>query len=266
MTRFFDGNEWVVSSAGGSTGEAYFAESESEKIFLKRNSSPFLAVLSAEGFVPKLLWTKRLENGDVITAQKFLNGRELKPDEMKSGQVAALLKKIHASEPLVFMLSRLGKEPMTPVHILDKLERKMTVFNSDPLVSHVLEFLKKHQHNVNVKEKMVCHSDLNHNNWLIDDDEKLYLVDWDQAIIADPALDLALLLYWYIDEKEWEQWLAHYGWKLNEQLRLRLHWYALSQTLGYVFWHSKRGELKEQLQYRNDLADLYKMTKNQFAS
>ncbi len=266
MTRFFDGDDWVVSSAGGSTGEAYIAESESEKIFLKRNSSPFLAVLSAEGFVPKLLWTKRLENGDVITAQKYLSGRELKPAEMKSGQVADLLRKLHASEPLVFMLSRLGKEPMTPMNILDNLERKKTVFTSDPLVNDVMNFLGKHQHNVDVNEKKVCHSDLNHNNWLLDDDDKLYLVDWDQATIADPALDLALLLYWYIDESEWEEWLSLYGWELNDLLRLRLHWYALSQTLGYVIWHTERGEHKEQSQYRNDLAELYEMTKKQFAS
>lgn len=266
MTRFFDNNDWVVSSAGGSTGEAYIAESESEKIFLKRNSSPFLAVLSAEGVVPQLLWTKRLENGDVITAQKYLNGRELKQSEMKSERVATLLKKIHISEPLVFMLSRLGKEPVTPEHILTTLEQKKSPIISDPVIREILIFLKKYQHEVNVKEKMVCHTDLNHNNWLLDDDQTLYLVDWDQAIIADPALDLALLLYWYVDEKDWKEWLIYYGWELNASLRLRLHWYMLSQTLGYVIWHSERGELKEQLQYTNDLLELHEMTKKQFAS
>jgi thiamine kinase-like enzyme len=54
------GSEWELSPAGGATGDAYFAQREGQKLFLKRNSSPFLAVLSAEGIVPKLVWTKRL--------------------------------------------------------------------------------------------------------------------------------------------------------------------------------------------------------------
>jgi len=71
------GDDWQVSPAGGATGEAYIAEYGNQKLFLKRNSSPFLAVLSAEGIVPKLLWTKRLGNGDVITAQQWLEDRRI---------------------------------------------------------------------------------------------------------------------------------------------------------------------------------------------
>ena len=69
------GEEWKVIPAGGATGDAYIAHNEQHKLFLKRNSSPFLAVLSAEGIVPKLLWTRRLTNGDVISAQKWLPGQ-----------------------------------------------------------------------------------------------------------------------------------------------------------------------------------------------
>lgn len=266
MTRFFDNNDWTVFSAGGSTGEAYIAESDTEKIFIKRNSSPFLAVLSAEGFVPKLLWTKRLENGDVITAQKYLHGRHLKPAEMNMTQVATLLKKIHTSEPLVFMLSRLGKEPLTPQHILDNLREKGNYFVSLPIFKEVLEFLAGNVSAVNVSEKTVCHSDLNHNNWLLDDDEALYLVDWDSAVIADPALDLSLLLYWYIDENEWDDWLSFYGLAYTQALRLRLHWYILSQTLGYFIWHNERGDHKEAEQYKRDLEKWHALTKKLFAS
>ena len=74
------GQDWEIVPAGGATGAAYFAQHEEQRLFLKRNSSPFLAVLSAEGIVPKLVWTKRLENGDVITAQQWMSGRELKPE------------------------------------------------------------------------------------------------------------------------------------------------------------------------------------------
>src|SRR5699024_11235810 len=89
------GKGWTITSAGGLTGDAYIATSKDKKLFLKRNSSTFLAVLSAEGIVPKLIWTKRLESGDVITAQEWVEGRELRKEEMQHKQVAELLHKIH---------------------------------------------------------------------------------------------------------------------------------------------------------------------------
>jgi thiamine kinase-like enzyme len=108
------GQEWEIVPAGGATGEAFYASYNDQRLFLKRNSSPFLAVLSAEGIVPKLVWTKRLENGDVITAQQWLPGRELKPRDMTHENVARMLRKIHRSEPMVGMLSRLEKQPLKP--------------------------------------------------------------------------------------------------------------------------------------------------------
>lgn len=91
-----------------------FCKISRPKAFLKRNSSPFLAVLSAEGIVPKLVWTRRMENGDVITAQHWLDGRELKPKDMNSSRVTELLSKIHHSNELLDMLKRLGKTYFFP--------------------------------------------------------------------------------------------------------------------------------------------------------
>src|SRR5699024_11553321 len=105
--------EWNIVPAGGLTGDAYVAEKNGQRLFLKRNSSPFLAVLSAEGIVPKLVWTKRMENSDVLTAQEWLDGRELKPDEMRQQRVADLLHKIHHSSALLHMLMRLVTKAVT---------------------------------------------------------------------------------------------------------------------------------------------------------
>ena len=79
--------------AGGVTGDAYIAQNGQQKLFLKRNTSPFLAVLSAEGIVPKLLWTRRVTNGDVISAQKWLPGQKLRPEDMKLERVARIAEK-----------------------------------------------------------------------------------------------------------------------------------------------------------------------------
>jgi thiamine kinase-like enzyme len=240
------GQEWEIIPAGGATGEAFYAWFKDQRLFLKRNSSPFLAVLSAEGIVPKLIWTKRLESGDVITAQKWLSGRVLKPSEMSQDLVARLLLKIHRSEPMLGMLSRLENLALLPETLFQTVVNKLDVeVLSLHEVQNTLSFLKKETLNVHCEEKVVCHGDVNHNNWLLATDNQLYLIDWDGAMIADPAIDLGLLLYWYIPKRDWQDWLSKYGKNLTNHLRLRMKWYVAVQTLSSIQWYKSKDDLEE---------------------
>ncbi|MBU8879784.1 phosphotransferase family protein [Bacillus sp. FJAT-29790] len=240
------GQDWEIVPAGGATGEAFFAKHKEQRLFLKRNSSPFLAVLSAEGIVPKLVWTKRLENGDVITAQKWLNGRELKQAEMNNERVARLLNKIHSSEPLLGMLKRLGKSPLYPETLLHMIEEEVDVeLKENKAVAHSIEFLREEILNIQCEEKTVCHCDVNHNNWLLAENNQLYLIDWDGAMIADPAMDMGMLLYWYIPKQKWADWVERYGRMLTDELMLRMKWYAIAQTLTSIQWHKSKYRLQE---------------------
>lgn len=245
LEHLFD-QDWEIVPAGGATGEAFFAQYQEQRLFLKRNSSPFVAVLSAEGIVPKLVWTKRMENGDVITAQHWLNGRELKPEEMKDERVARLLNKIHSSKPLSTMLERLGKEPFQPEHMLTEVETGLEFdLLSLPVIREALSFLQKELMEVQQDEYVVCHGDVNHNNWLLSDYNQLYLIDWDGAMIADPAFDVGLLLYWYIPEDQWESWLNQYGAELTDNLKLRMKWYVVAQTILSIQWHKGKARFHE---------------------
>lgn len=240
------GSEWKITPAGGATGNSYFATRDGQELFLKRNSSPFLAVLSAEGIVPKLIWTKRMENGDVITAQHRLVGRELKPSDMKSSNVAELLQKIHHSKELLNMLKRLGKQPLTPNKILDEIQQAVAFEKiKQPEIIQAVELLETQLPDVQCQDQVVCHCDVNHNNWLLSEDNQLYLIDWDGAMIADPAMDLGPLLYHYVEKPAWESWLGMYGIELTEGLRLRMAWYVLSETITYIAWHKSKGNDKE---------------------
>ncbi|MBS4191682.1 phosphotransferase family protein [Bacillus sp. FJAT-49705] len=253
------GQEWEIVPAGGATGEAFFAKHEEQKLFLKRNSSPFLAVLSAEGIVPKLVWTKRLENGDVITAQQWLNGRELNHTEMNNVRVAKLLKKIHSSKPLLGMLKRLGKSPLSPEMLLRIIEEQLDGdLKQDKTVIHSIEFLRKEILNIRCDEKTVCHCDVNHNNWLLTENNQLYLIDWDGAIIGDPAIDLGSILYWYIPKNEWSDWVERYGRTLTKDLILRMKWYVIALTLNSIQWHKNKlrfQEMKKLLGFLNEIHD-----------
>ncbi|MFC3883274.1 phosphotransferase [Bacillus songklensis] len=246
------GSEWEITPAGGATGEAYFAKFKDRKLFLKRNSSPFLAVLSAEGIVPKLVWTKRMENGDVITAQHWLTGRELKAEDMDSKKVAALLSKIHHSKELLDMLKRLGKMPLLPKELLEQLEADMHPdLKRLPVIQKGFDYLWRELPNIQAEKYVVCHCDVNHNNWLLSEDNQLYLIDWDGAMIADPAIDLGLLLYSYIPRKNWGEWLNLYGEKLTEDLEKRMKWYVIGQIIFSIKWYKYKNEEAE-LKYWQD--------------
>ncbi|MEH7226386.1 phosphotransferase family protein [Bacillus sp. JJ1566] len=251
------GNEWEFSPAGGATGDAYFAQLKDKKIFLKRNSSPFLAVLSAEGIVPKLIWTKRLENGDVVTAQQWLSGRELKPVDMIGGNVAGLLKKIHKSDELLEMLRRIGKKPIEAKDVLQDVVSKLhpDLLEID-IVNKAIHFLEQEQDNVKTNQNVVCHSDVNHNNWLLSDDNELYLIDWDGAMIADPAVDIGMLLHWYIKKEDWPNWISLYGMELTDHLLLRMKWYVVAQSLNLLGWYQLKKKDKEVLHWLQYLEKL----------
>ncbi|MFX3623103.1 MAG: phosphotransferase [Ectobacillus sp.] len=254
------GDDWKVDSAGGATGDAYIAEQQGRKVFLKRNTSPFLAVLSAEGIVPKLLWTKRMTNGDVISAQAWLNGRKLEPEEMKMEEVALLLKKIHSSDALLHMIQKLGKKPLSAKDILEQIVAALDekVKNLAP-VQKALQYLKSSCASVEYERPAVCHCDVNHNNWLLSDEDELYLIDWDGAVIADPALDIGMLLHWYVPKEQWGEWLQSYGLELDDSLLRRMRWYVVAQSIVSVQWYMKKGKREEMeywLQYLADLSDI----------
>lgn len=255
------GDGWKITPAGGLTGEAFFAEKDNKKLFLKRNSSPFLAVLSAEGIVPKLVWTKRMENGDVITAQEWLEGRELKPEDMKDQRVADILYKIHHSTELLDMLMRIGIQPLTSDKMFSSMKKEIIELHLENKYNEVriaLEFMEILLPKTKHQKMVVCHTDLNHNNLLMSNDGHLYLIDWDNATIADPATDYGLILQGYIPREEWEIWLKKYGVEEDENIIERMYWYLLHDCLYYICWHLKRKEPAKAMEKLRDLKELNK--------
>lgn len=242
------GQDWEIEPAGGETGKAFVAVHEDEKFFLKRNSSPFLAALSVENIVPKLIWTRRVENGDVITAQKWINnGQTLRATEMREPRVAKLLGKIHQSDALRDMLQRIEKKEYSCGQLLATVTGYVDKLGQpDSLVAQAYQYLIEHVDALREEPHVVCHGDVNHNNWLLSEQEELYLVDWDGAMLADPANDLGVLLYQYVPYGEWERWLLEYGQTLTCEFYLRLKWFSICQVLMAMNWqfeHSRAPEL-----------------------
>ncbi|GAE92887.1 aminoglycoside phosphotransferase family protein [Gracilibacillus boraciitolerans JCM 21714] len=255
------GEEWTIFPAGGATGAAYFAQSNNKKLFLKRNSSPFLAVLSAQGIVPKLVWTKRLENGDVVTAQQWLDGKALNIEEIQHPKVANLLSKIHHSSELLDMLLRIEKTTIVPDHTLERVKQFVqgsTNARNSISIYKAIKFLESRLTAIYYGEQVVCHCDLNHHNWMLSANGELYLIDWDNARVGDPAMDIGRILQSYIPKQDWNQWLEHYGLENSKYLMRRMHWYLIvDEIIGYI-WSENREKSKEANTHLHELNQLLK--------
>ncbi|MGL4522093.1 MAG: phosphotransferase [Bacilli bacterium] len=247
LNTLFD-DEWSIEPAGGMTGEAYVAKSKDQSLFVKFNSSPILAVLSVEGIVPKLVWTKRLLSGEVLSAQVWLQGEKLEPSDMCSKQVAQLLRKIHTSEELGAHVDRMGMNPLDPIEILATLQQNMPDYDgTSPIVHRALQYLEFNVTKLPHNCRTICHCDINHNNFIHDEYNQLYLVDWDDAILADFAIDVGPLLFQYVEQKQWRNWLEEYGTTLDTELFNRLKWYAIAQALLTFLWFDEENQIQEKL-------------------
>lgn len=223
----------------------YFCSRDNQRYFIKKNTTPMIATLSAEGIVPRLRWTKRISNGDVLIAQDFENGRTLNTEDMTDKRIPEILKKVHGSSKLKKIMKAQGYAEETAARslcnlksiIADDLRKNSNIVNA-------LNYLEKCLPDDDV-EYTPCHTDLHKDNWLLSDQGKLFLVDWEHSILCDPAIDISFVLYRYIPQNEWNEWLKIYGQESTIKYRNRLKWYITLQSVIMIVWYHEKKQLSE---------------------
>lgn len=251
---------WQLHPIGGDTGQAYMGTKDEKRLFLKRNSSPFLAALSLEGISPKLVWTKRIGNGDVLTAQEWCNGRTLYKKEMKSSNVTQIVQKVHLSKSLKRMLHRLGGKVYSPIDFYRECVVGLdTELIHLPVIDKAITYLKRNMpEDIDVERKVVCHGDISHKNLLLTNEEELFLVDWDSTLLADPLFDVSQLLERYIPYNEWKEWLKQFNY-VNES-KESLRWYSIINILLDIkidFIKQSESHLNKNIMKLNELLSIY---------
>lgn len=248
--QFENETGWKLYPLDGETGQAYMGTKDQEKLFVKLNTSPFLAALSMEGISPRLVWTKRIGSGDVITAQEWCNGRNLSRKEMDWKRVAHILKKLHSSVRLKKMLQNVGGSRTLPEDLINDFEMSLPVeIANHPTVKEALNQVYDHIDQLAVNEEfVVCHGDTSHKNWLLSDEDELYLVDWDSVAFADPAYDIGQLLSRYLNKDQWSEWLKAYDGNYTEFFERRVYLYSLlccSQDIKSSFKRQHFNEMNQ---------------------
>lgn len=228
---------WQLHPISGGTGDAYMGIKENEKVFLKRNSSPFITALSAEGITPKLMWTQKTYSGDTLVAQEWKDGKVLDRQEMTHPKVKQLIMEIHQSEHLLSMLKRVGGATYRPLDFIKDFFKDLPEsLASHKLFNEIIHYLEDSVHDYFYDADLcVCHGDLNHNNFLKDNDsQKIYIVDWENVRIADPLSDLTYLLIQYFPPSQWQDWFEDYGYEIDDRFYHRVKWYTLINCLYQI--------------------------------
>lgn len=236
---------WMMSPVKGATGKTYIGIKENHRIFIKRNTTPMLAALSREGITPKLVWTRRAGNGDILTAQEWLEGRELTPEEAGSrNDVIDVLYHLHHSNSLKVMLQRIGGKTATPESLLEDLEENLPeVFTTNTFLQSVWAYLKRNLPGFDLESASVVHGDVNHRNWLVSKNY-LYLVDWDSVVLADPSFDIGTILGNYVPLSRWSNWLTAYGLQISDENLEVIHWYATLSVAREIRWLTNQNDQK----------------------
>ena len=112
----------------GKSGKAYKGTyPNGDNVFIKLNTTPILPALAKEQIAPQLLWAKRLGNGDMMSAQEWLDGRILNRGDMNSKQIVQILSRLHKSKQLVNQLLQLNYKIENPYDLLIDFDILITV-------------------------------------------------------------------------------------------------------------------------------------------
>ena len=232
----------------GGSGNAFVGESNNKRVFIKKNCSLFLTSVYLEGITPQVLWTKRTAEGDMLAAQPWINGHTLKPYEMNDSRIGEILRHLHQSEKLIEACKKLDNEVMFPADLLEQVLSKSSIFETNGFLSNVVVELSENLPELKEEEITVVHGDVNHKNWLVDDEsDKVYLVDWDTVLLSSPLVDIAHVLTHYIKPENWEEWLHQAGYKTakNKNIEHELIWYGKLSFLRQISEYMAREQIKE---------------------
>ncbi|MFC4651531.1 phosphotransferase family protein [Lactococcus nasutitermitis] len=235
----------MVPVRGGS-GNAFTAQNNQERVFIKKNANPMLTSIYLEGITPRVLWTKRTAEGDMLSAQPWINGHTLIPEEMGDTQINQILSHLHKSKKLVDSYKKLGSHSVSPETLLKNIINGSDVLKTNHFLSSVVAEMFEEIPPLSEEEVTVVHGDVNHNNWLVDDDtHRIYLVDWDTVFLSDPMVDMAYILSHYIRPVNWNRWLTYSGYQPRKNVMAKVIWYGKLSFLRQISDYFAQGKMRE---------------------
>jgi len=233
--------------SGGASNSNYKLKYNGDDYFLRiagANSSDIGASMYSEHLVLQYLAPLKIAPKSIFynEAKQLLVTEYIKPEseeilDMHDGavrkQAAALLHKLHTSGVMFPYVFDPYKAIAHQVELLHSLEEKMPAqFYSDanPFLLAVADIYPMHDHLV------PCHLDAHEENILFDG-KKHWLIDWEYSAMADPFMDLALMAASSgMDDEEMEKLLFDYSGKNSSEDFKRLHTLRIVADIRWAVW------------------------------
>ena len=245
--------ELTLTPIAGKSGKAFMGTyPDGGKVFVKMNTTPILAGLAKEQIAPQLLWSRRLPDGNVMSAQEWLNGEILTPNGMGKKQVVHILTRLHRSRPLMTQLRKLGYTAESPLDLLNSLSSQLPIaLRQNNYLQSVLKSLRQTVPAFREDYATIVHGDVRHSNWIETDSGFIYLVDWDSVRLTDRMMDVAHVLSHYIPDSQWQDWLVYYGYKYNETVFGKLYWFGQYSFLCQIVKYYENNDLVDLFHLKN---------------
>ena len=245
-----------LQALSGDTNQAYVGYLDEKKVFIKKNSTPFFIAVANEDLAPHLVWSKNID-GSLWLAQEWIEGQSLKRTDVMyfKDQLMGILSKLHKSDYLALMLYRLEGREMEPIDFLQEYYWQLPRdLENDWLLSKVYRELEDNIPEFNHLNICACHGDLNHKNMMFKDinNQEIYVIDWDSAILSDVFGDLGTVLYRYVYVHLWDDWLRSYGLFPDEESIQKIWWYGEMQQLMHIKRQYQKGRMqlvKEEIEH-----------------
>jgi hypothetical protein len=211
-----------------------------------------LVRLSELGVAPPVLRHGRSADQEWVV-QQWIDGHSPDRDWIRThaAQAGALFGLVHADAPLRRLLAahderspqvafeselrhlraRVGKRN-EPWFLTANVESAMTTF-----FAQAMDFQPSYL--------VPTHDEPNTSNMLVQGD-RLWVLDWDDIVLADAYRDAGPLAWWYFPEHEREAVLRPMGLDLDRGRRAKLHWYAARMSLSVALWHAEQGHADDQ--------------------
>lgn len=229
-------DDLTLTPLKGNSGKAYKGiYPNGDQVFIKINTTPILPALAKEQIAPQLLWAKRMGNGDMMSAQEWLDGRILTRQDMNSKQIIHILVRLHKSKQLVNQLLQLNYKIENPYDLIADFEKNAPLqIQQNTYLQGIVKELKRSLPEFRADIATIVHGDIKHSNWVITTSGMIYLCDWDSVRLTDRMYDVAYLLTHYIPKTRWADWLSYYGYKTNEKVMNKIYWYGQLSYLTQI--------------------------------
>jgi len=233
MQKNVSNQTWNIQLPPYGTGqETYIAQTNRHKYFIKLGAElERYQIMSELGFSPKVIVTGRLENGITVLVQEFISGRvPLRSDFQENlKKIAETIRDTHQSGCLKRSLSGKTSRSFKDVgfEIINQVEGRWEKYRYQvPKIAKYVDekiiYLKEEVSKFSGGGLIASHNDICNGNWLITDDGRIYLLDYEGMSLDDPALDIGAILWWYYPPQMRKEFVEILGYDQDENFPKRM--------------------------------------------